>query len=188
MPTNSYPRGAVCASIAELVPPLVAEPQLMHGLPIMDRRWHGRFLRDSTLVGPEARGSAPVRIVRDDSRQTPGMAGLYPVGEGAGYAGGIVSAAVDGLRTARAVIAPLLAGVSVKRGKGRRGGEICPLGGMLRRRKRAPWVSRRGMQASRSFSRSDRTARETLSTDRSRSVPDHLRSTLPLSARRSTSR
>ena len=105
VPANSYPRGAVCASIADLVPPLVAEA-LMHGLPIMDRRWQGRFLRDSTLVGPEARGSAPVRIVRDDdTRQTPGLAGLYPVGEGAGYAGGIVSAAVDGLRTARAVIA-----------------------------------------------------------------------------------
>jgi uncharacterized protein len=105
VPANSYPRGATSASIADLVPPLVVEA-LMHGLPIMDRRWQGRFLRDATLVGPEARGSAPVRIVRDDdTRQTPGIAGLFPVGEGAGYAGGIVSAAVDGLRTARAVIA-----------------------------------------------------------------------------------
>jgi uncharacterized FAD-dependent dehydrogenase len=47
-----------------------------------------------------------VRIVRDEeTRATPGVAGLYPVGEGAGYAGGIVSAAVDGLRTAKAIIA-----------------------------------------------------------------------------------
>jgi uncharacterized FAD-dependent dehydrogenase len=46
-----------------------------------------------------------VRIVRDDTtRETPGVEGLYPVGEGAGYAGGIVSAAVDGLRTARAIV------------------------------------------------------------------------------------
>jgi len=68
--------------------------------------WRGRFLRDATLVGPEARGSAPVRILRDEhTRQTPGMEGLYPVGEGAGYAGGIISAAVDGLRSAMAVIA-----------------------------------------------------------------------------------
>ena len=105
MPANSYPRGAIAARIADLVPPLVVEA-LMHGLPIMDHRWQGRFLRDSTLVGPEARGSAPVRIVRDDdTRQSPGIDGLYPVGEGAGYAGGIVSAAVDGLRSARAVIA-----------------------------------------------------------------------------------
>ncbi len=104
VPANSYLRGAVPGMIAELVPPLIVEA-LRHGLPIMDRKWHGRFLPDATLVGPEARGSAPVRIVRDDSsRETPGWVGLYPVGEGAGYAGGIVSAAVDGLRTAKAII------------------------------------------------------------------------------------
>lgn len=103
-PASSYPRGVVSAAIAELVPPLVLA-SLRHGLPILDRRWRGRFLADATLVGPEARGSSPVRIVRDDaSRETPGIVGLYPVGEGAGYAGGIVSAAVDGLRTAKAVM------------------------------------------------------------------------------------
>ncbi len=60
--------------------------------------------RDS-CIGPEARGSAPVRILRDEStRQTPGLDGLYPVGEGAGYAGGIVSAAVDGLRSAKSIV------------------------------------------------------------------------------------
>ena len=105
MPENSYPRGAVSAAIAELVPPLVLEA-LRHGLPILDRRWQGRFLPEATLVGPEARGSAPVRILRDEAtRETPGLEGLYPVGEGAGYAGGIVSAAVDGLRTAKAIVA-----------------------------------------------------------------------------------
>jgi uncharacterized FAD-dependent dehydrogenase len=105
VPPNSYQRGAVVARIAALVPPLVVAA-LQHGLPIMDRRWNGRFLADATLVGPEARGSSPVRIVRaDDSRQTPGIEGLYPVGEGAGYAGGIVSAAVDGLRSAKAIMA-----------------------------------------------------------------------------------
>jgi uncharacterized FAD-dependent dehydrogenase len=104
-PANSYPRGAVPARIAELVPPLVAEA-LRDGLPVMDRRWHGRFLPEATLVGPESRGSAPVRIVRDDAtRVSPSFTGLYPVGEGAGYAGGIVSAAVDGLRTAKAIVA-----------------------------------------------------------------------------------
>jgi uncharacterized FAD-dependent dehydrogenase len=72
----------------------------------MDRRWHGRFLADAVLAGPESRGSSPVRIDRDPlSRESPGVPGLFPVGEGAGYAGGIVSAAVDGLRTARAIIA-----------------------------------------------------------------------------------
>ena len=105
VPDNSYPRGAVTAAIAEVVPPLVLGA-LRHGLPILDRRWQGRFLAEATLVGPEARGSAPVRLPRDDAtRETPGLEGLYPVGEGAGYAGGIVSAAVDGLRTAKAIVA-----------------------------------------------------------------------------------
>ena len=71
-----------------------------------DRRWRGRFLASASLVGPESRGSSPVRVVRDDAtRESPGVEGLYPVGEGAGYAGGIVSAAVDGLRTVKAVVA-----------------------------------------------------------------------------------
>jgi uncharacterized protein len=105
LPPCSYPRGLVTADMAGLVPPLIAEA-LHHGLPLLDRRWHGRFLAEAALVGPEARGSAPVRIVREDeSRQAPGIEGLYPVGEGAGYAGGIVSAAVDGLRTVKAIVA-----------------------------------------------------------------------------------
>jgi uncharacterized protein len=104
-PANSYPRGAVPARVAELVPPLLVEA-LKYGLPIMDRRWQGRFLKEATLVGPESRGSAPVRIPRDEvTRETPGLVGLYPVGEGAGYAGGIISAAVDGLRSAKAIMA-----------------------------------------------------------------------------------
>jgi hypothetical protein len=105
LPPSSYRRGLVLADLAELVPPVVLEA-LWHGLPILDRRWRGRFLAEATLVGPEARGSSPVRIVRDDqSRQARGINGLYPVGEGAGYAGGIVSAAVDGLRSAKAIVA-----------------------------------------------------------------------------------
>jgi uncharacterized FAD-dependent dehydrogenase len=101
----SYERGVVPAEIADLVPPFIGE-SLRDGLPVLDRRWHGRFLADAVLVGPEARGSAPVRIVRDEqTRQAPGVSGLYPVGEGAGYAGGIVSAAVDGMRSAKAIVA-----------------------------------------------------------------------------------
>jgi uncharacterized FAD-dependent dehydrogenase len=102
LPPSSYPRGLVLAEIAELMPPMVVQT-LQRGLPILDRRWHGRFLDHGTLAGPEARGSSPVRIVREDNRETPGIEGLYPVGEGAGYAGGIVSAAVDGLRSAKAI-------------------------------------------------------------------------------------
>ncbi|MBY0232659.1 MAG: NAD(P)-binding protein [Gemmataceae bacterium] len=102
---SSYPRGTVNVRLEEVIPRVVAQA-LHHGLPIMDRRWQGRFLAEASLVGPEARGSAPVRIVRDGAtRESPGLRGLYPAGEGAGYAGGIVSAAVDGLRSARALMA-----------------------------------------------------------------------------------
>lgn len=104
VPANSHPRGAISARIAEVIPPLIVEA-LQTGLPLLDRRWQGRFVPGATLVGPEARGSAPVRILRDEvTRETPGLEGIYPVGEGAGYAGGIVSAAVDGLRAAKAVM------------------------------------------------------------------------------------
>jgi uncharacterized FAD-dependent dehydrogenase len=95
----------VNTDLRAVLPPVVAEA-VRHGLPQMDRRWQGRFLPDAVLAGPEARGSSPVRIDRDpETRESPGVPGLYPVGEGAGFAGGIVSAAVDGLRTARALIA-----------------------------------------------------------------------------------
>jgi uncharacterized FAD-dependent dehydrogenase len=101
----SYPRGVTACDLREVLPPVVA-CAVAHGLPRMDRSWKGKFLADAVLVGPESRGSSPVRIDRDPTtRESPGVAGLYPVGEGAGYAGGIVSAAVDGLRTARAIIA-----------------------------------------------------------------------------------
>lgn len=103
--SSSYPRGVVPADLREVLPPVVADA-VRHGLPQMDRRWHGRFLKEATLVGPEARGSSPIRIDRDNTtRESPGIPGLFPVGEGAGYAGGIVSAAVDGLKTAKAIVA-----------------------------------------------------------------------------------
>ena len=88
-----------------VLPPVIAKA-IRKGLPVMDRKWRGDFLKDAVLVGPELRGSSPVRIERNrHSRECPGFAGLYPVGEGAGYAGGIVTAAVDGLRSAKSVVA-----------------------------------------------------------------------------------
>jgi len=78
---------------------------LRAALPALDARMQGQFLRQATLVGPEMRGSSPVRIDRDDlTGECPGWQGLYPVGEGAGYAGGIVTAAVDGLRAAKKIV------------------------------------------------------------------------------------
>lgn len=103
-PRTSYQRGAVPLALDQVLPPPVVRA-LREGLPKMDGRWRGDFLRDAMLVGPEMRGSSPVRIARDrETRECPGITGLYPVGEGAGYAGGIVTAAVDGLRSARELV------------------------------------------------------------------------------------
>ena len=104
-PPSSYTRGVVAVEISELVPRVV-EQALREGLPRLDHRLRGRFLANATLVGPETRGSSPVRFPRDPlSLESTGVGGLYPVGEGAGYAGGIVSAALDGLRAAKAIMA-----------------------------------------------------------------------------------
>jgi uncharacterized FAD-dependent dehydrogenase len=101
---SSYQRGTTPADLSAILPPVVIEA-IRRGLPVLDKRWRGAFLKNATLVGPEMRGSSPVRIDRDQhTRETPGFVGLYPVGEGAGYAGGIVSAAVDGLRSAREIV------------------------------------------------------------------------------------
>jgi uncharacterized FAD-dependent dehydrogenase len=101
---SSYRRGATTTDLHLMLPESVVVA-LESGLPLLDRRLAGRFLRDATLTGPESRGSSPVRVIRDPhNRQSPAVAGLFPCGEGAGYAGGIISAAVDGVRTARAIV------------------------------------------------------------------------------------
>ena len=100
----SYERGTIPTALDLVLPPVITSA-IRRSLPLMDQKLRGDFLKHAILVGPEMRGSSPIRIDRDlTSRQCPNIAGLYPVGEGAGYAGGIVSAAVDGLRTARAVV------------------------------------------------------------------------------------
>ena len=99
----SYKRGVEPRALDSILPPTVIAA-LRQALPLLDRKLRGNFLPRATLVGPEMRGSAPLRMERDPhTRQALGLAGLYPVGEGAGYAGGIVSAAVDGLRSAREI-------------------------------------------------------------------------------------
>lgn len=77
---------------------------LKEALPIFDRKLHGFAHPDAVLTGVETRSSSPVRILRDGTFQSPALPGLYPCGEGAGYAGGITSAAVDGVKAAEAVI------------------------------------------------------------------------------------
>ena len=101
---SSYERGTVNSDLNEVLPPIVAQA-MRAGLPVLDDKWNGQYLKQATLVGPEMRGSAPLRIERDRaSYQCPGLQGLFPVGEGAGYAGGIISAAVDGLRSAKCIV------------------------------------------------------------------------------------
>jgi uncharacterized FAD-dependent dehydrogenase len=72
-------------------------------LPLLDEKLNGFAGPDAVLTAPETRSSSPVRILRDESRQS-ALRGLYPTGEGAGYAGGIMSAAVDGIMTAEAIL------------------------------------------------------------------------------------
>ncbi|MBQ9902830.1 MAG: FAD-dependent oxidoreductase [Clostridia bacterium] len=75
------------------------------GLLLMDRKLKGFARYDAILTAPETRSSSPVRILRGENLQSPAAEGLYPCGEGAGYAGGIMSAAVDGIKCAEMILA-----------------------------------------------------------------------------------
>jgi len=95
--------GVRAADLGALLPPFVAKG-LRKALPVFERRMRGFITREATLVGVETRTSAPLRIVRGEDGQSVSHPGLYPAGEGAGYAGGIMSAALDGLRTAEHIV------------------------------------------------------------------------------------
>ncbi len=99
----TYQPGVVPGDLSWCLPDFVIQ-SMRAALPLLGRRLSGFDSGDALLTGPETRSSSPVRILRDESLQSPGARGLYPCGEGAGYAGGIVSAAVDGLRCAEAVL------------------------------------------------------------------------------------
>jgi hypothetical protein len=88
------------------LPPFVVD-SLRQAVGKFQRTMPGFLSSQAQLVGVETRTSSPLRIVRGEDRQSPSLAGLFPVGEGAGYAGGIVSAAIDGLRSADSVLAYL---------------------------------------------------------------------------------
>lgn len=96
----SYRPGVVPADLRAVLPDFVVN-DLKIALPVLDRQLHGFALPDAVLTAPETRSSSPVRLPRDASGQALETPGLYPVGEGAGYAGGIVSAALDGISAAR---------------------------------------------------------------------------------------
>ncbi len=96
------PTGVLLGDIAQVLPARVIEV-MRAALVQMDQKLKGFALPDAVLTAPETRSSSPVRILRDEFLQS-NLRGLYPCGEGAGYAGGIVSAAVDGIRCAEMVL------------------------------------------------------------------------------------
>ncbi|UCE60050.1 MAG: hypothetical protein JSU63_21730 [Phycisphaerales bacterium] len=100
----SCPLGGQWAEIRTVLPEVVARA-LDRGLPMLERKFPGFAGPEGLIAGPESRASVPVRILRDrDTRQASRTANLYPAGEGSGYAGGIVTAAVDGMKSADAII------------------------------------------------------------------------------------
>ena len=108
VPATSYQPGLTAGDVGAVLDatrlPLAA--RLREALVHFDRQMRGYLTEEAVLVGVESRTSSPVRVLRDaTSLESPSLAGLYPCAEGAGFAGGIVSAALDGIRVARAIIA-----------------------------------------------------------------------------------
>ena len=99
----SYRPGVTPADLCDVLPPFITE-DLKKGIRSMDAQLSGFALPDAVLTAPETRSSSPVRVLRTDAGESETVSGLFPVGEGAGYAGGIVSAAVDGIIAARKAI------------------------------------------------------------------------------------
>ena len=102
----SYRPGIMEASLRDFLPVFVVD-SMREALPLLGRKMRGFDDPAALLTGPETRSSSPVRMPRDQRTVSIDCAGLHPCGEGAGYAGGITSAAVDGLRCASAVLEEL---------------------------------------------------------------------------------
>ena len=101
LPQTSYHPGAVSAPLHQLLPESIAL-RLKYAFPeIGNRKMKGYYTNEALLLGVESRTSSPVRIPRDpETLEHPSLPGLYPCGEGAGYSGGIVSSALDGINCA----------------------------------------------------------------------------------------
>ena len=110
----SYKPGVKLGDLASALPGY-AITAMREALPVFDRQIKGFAMNDAVLTGVETRTSSPIRIRRhDDSLQSINTRGLYPAGEGAGYAGGIMSAGIDGIRVAEAVALSMLADVRAR--------------------------------------------------------------------------
>ncbi|MDX1473080.1 NAD(P)/FAD-dependent oxidoreductase [Reinekea sp. G2M2-21] len=103
----SYKPGIKLVNLAEALPDFVVEA-MQEALPEFDKKIKGFAMNDAVLTGIETRTSSPLRITRGADFQSLNVKGLYPAGEGAGYAGGILSAGVDGIRVAEAVALDIL--------------------------------------------------------------------------------
>ncbi|MDC3297295.1 FAD-binding protein, partial [Balneolaceae bacterium] len=104
LPKTSYSPGLRSVNLAEVLPDFIVQ-RLREGFVAFDRKMKGFLTNEAVVHAPETRTSSPVRIPRDEERLVhPEIEGLYPCGEGAGYAGGIISAAMDGERVAEAVV------------------------------------------------------------------------------------
>jgi uncharacterized FAD-dependent dehydrogenase len=97
--STTYRPGVREADLDETLPGYVTQT-IREGIRHFERKMRGFITEEATLTGVETRTSAPVRIVRGENLQSVSLGGLYPVGEGAGYAGGIMSSALDGIRAA----------------------------------------------------------------------------------------
>lgn len=104
LPKNSYLPGTKSVMLDNILPDFVSS-SLRVALPLFGKKMNGYYTNEAILVGVESRTSSPVRIPRDkETYQHPQVTGLYPCAEGAGYAGGIVSAAIDGINCANAIL------------------------------------------------------------------------------------
>ncbi len=104
---SSSPSGVVPARLDQLFPKAVSQ-RIAESLKEFDRKMPGFLSPESQLYGVESRTSCPIRVTRDkETLQSTSHANLYPTGEGAGYAGGITSAAVDGVQVAEAIVTVL---------------------------------------------------------------------------------
>ncbi len=99
----TYPRGTVLCRAEDYLPPFITE-SIRAAIPRMDAFFPGYYYPDAVLTGVETRTTSPIRVLRGDTLEAVGFRGLYPAGEGAGYAGGIVSSAADGIRVALSIL------------------------------------------------------------------------------------
>lgn len=98
----TYPTGYVMADINQIFPDFINR-NLKEGLLLMDKKMPGFLNEDTVITAVESKSSAPVRLMRNENYES-NFTGIYPIGEGAGYAGGIMSAAVDGIMCAEMIL------------------------------------------------------------------------------------